>query len=598
MRIADYLADSIYKAGVKDVFIVTGGGLMFLTDGLACHPFLRAVPCLHEQAAAMAAISYSQYRHGFGCCYVTTGCGGTNTITGVLHAWQDHVPVLYVSGQCNRNEMMTSVKAPVRQIGLQEANIVAIVSSITKYSVTIMDPNDFVYHYEKAMYLASHGNPGPVWLDVPMDVQEADIDVDKVRHYVPPQDTKIEPTQDEMKFVAEVLNHAERPMVIYGQGVRLAGAQEELIDFLERYQIPAVATRLGVDLIPRTNKLCIGLMDTRGTRAANFAVQNSDVILCIGSRLAMASTGYNKDLFLREAKHVIVVDVDENEHKKGTVNIEKVIISDAKKFLEKMPTLNLNDTKKWVNKCNHWKEMWPMILPEHLNDTDGISKFGFIDIMNHHLKDDSVVITDAGATTEIPMQALWFSTTKQRYLGSGSQCEMGYAIPATVGASIAKGHEEVFTIVGDGSLQMNIQELQTIITQKLPVKIFVWNNGGYGTIRAHQKTIFKGRFLGVDPSSGTSFPDMKKIADAYGFIYYKTETLSELDSVMNRIKESDVPTLVDIICKKEEINPQVKAKLRMGDGSRIAMSIEDMYPFIPREEFTKEMIITPVVWWK
>lgn len=598
MRVADYLASELYNVGIKDVFIVTGGGAMFLTDGIACHGKINPVPCLHEQAAAMAAIAYSEMKEGYGCCYVTTGCGGTNTVTGVLHAWQDHVPVIFVSGQCNRNEMMHIAKAPVRQIGFQEADIISIVKSITKYAVTIMEPDDVVYCVEKALYLAKNGNPGPVWLDIPLDIQEAEVDINELRHYIPDVEYKTSCTKDEIDYVVKALEEAERPMVIVGHGVRLANACDELYDFIEKNQIPMVGTRMGWDIYPKNSELHIGLADIRGTRAANFALQNSDTVVCIGSRLSLLTTGYNYKLFLRGAKKFIVIDIDENEHKKGTVHIDKVINADAKVFLNSLPELKLKDVSEWKKKCLHWKNKWPMITQEHKDDSCGISKFGFIDVLNHYLKEDSVVITDAGATTEIPMQALNYTGRKQRYLGSASQCEMGYAIPASIGASKAGLNKEVICIVGDGSLQMNIQELQTIVTQKLPVKIFVWNNGGYGTIRGHQKTIFKGRFVGVDAASGTAFPELRKISFAYNIEYRATSTLRELELVIQEIMSINGPVICDVKCWKEEVNPISKAQMRMGNGTRMAMPLEDMYPFIDRDEFEEEMMIEPVKWWQ
>ena len=598
MRVADYLAEKLNSVGIEDVFILTGGGLMFLTDGIARNKNITPIPCLHEQAASMSAIAYAQIREGYGCCYVTTGCGGTNTITGVLHAWQDHVPVVFVSGQCNRNEMMTIAKSKVRQIGLQEADIVSIVDSITKYAVTIMEPADAVYCIEKALYEAQHGNPGPVWLDIPMDVQEAEINPNNLKHFMPEQDLKTECTEEEMNYAVRALEEAERPIIIVGQGVRLAGACKELNEFIDTYQIPIVGTRMGWDIYPRDSNLNIGLIDTRGTRAGNFAAENADTVICIGSRLSMMTTGYNYDLFLRGAKKFIVVDIDEEEHKKGTVHIDKIINADAKDFISKLKGMELNDISAWRDKCLYWKQKWPMITKEHEDDSKGISKFAFIGVLNKYLKQDSVVTTDAGATTEIPMQALNFTSSKQRYLGSAAQCEMGYSIPAAIGASVGRDKKEIFCIVGDGSFQLNIQELQTIVTQKLPIKVFVWNNDGYGTIRGHQKTIFKGRYVGVDEASGTAFPDLKKIAMAYGIEYKSAVTLKELDKVMKDVVGKTAPVIVDVRCWREEFNPIAKAQMRMEDGTRVAMPLEDMAPFIDREEFVKEMIVEPIRWWE
>ena len=328
-----------------------------------------------------------------------------------------------------------------------------------------------------------------------------------------------------------------------------------------------------------------------------MAMQNADMLLVLGSRLSMFTTGYNYELFARGAKQVIVVDIDENEHKKGTVHLDTVINADVKEFLKLVPDLNMKSMAGWAEKCRHWKEVLPVFTSDQQDDSEGISKFAFINVLNRFLRPDSVVVTDAGATTEIPMQGLFFTTSHQRYIGSAEQCEMGYALPGSVGVSIARGKKETICIVGDGSLQMNIQELQTCVTQKLPTKIFVWNNGGYATIKGHQKSIFKGRYVGVDAESGTAFPPLDKIADAYGIPYYKASTLEELRQVIPQILEKKGPVICEVICWKEEVNPMVKAKYRKADGSRISLPPEDMFPPIERELFEKEMVIEPIRWW-
>lgn len=600
MRICDYIASKLYSVGVEDVFLVTGGGSMFLTDGLACHEKIATIPCLHEQAASMAAISYAQYRDNYGACFVTTGCGGTNTVTGVLHAWQDHIPVIYVSGQCNRNEMMTIAKVPVRNIGQQEVDIVSIVQSITKYAVTVMEPDDIVYHLEKALYLAKQGMQGPVWLDIPLDVQEAIIEPDQLRHFDPTElpALKTMPTQEELECIVNALEHAERPIFVLGAGVRYGAAADLFWDLVHKYGIPFVGTRRGWDICPNTDPLHIGNADIRGNRSANMALQNADLVVVFGSRLSMFTTGYNYELFARGAEKVIVIDIDDQEHKKGTVKIDHIINADVKEVLQQLPDLKLKDIRLWADKCAHWKEILPVFTEEQQDDTNGISKFAFINVLNKNLKEDSVVVTDAGATTEIPMQALLFISDRQRYLGSATQCEMGYALPGVVGASIARSKGEAICIVGDGSIQMNIQELQTCVTQQLPAKIFVWNNGRYATIYGHQKGLFKEHFVGVDAASGTAFPDLEKIAYAYGMKYYKASTLAELNSVIPSVMKEAGPVLCDVICWKEETNPMVKAQLRMSDGSRVALPPEDMFPPIDRELFTKEMLIEPIKWWE
>lgn len=601
MRVADFMAQKLTEIGVNEVFLVTGGGVMFMTDGLACNPNIQPIPCLHEQAAAMAAIGYAQYHEGYGACYVTMGCGGTNTVTGVLHAWQDHIPVIFVSGQANRNESLWSVKSHVRQVSVQEADIVSIVSSITKYAKTMTNPEEAVYIIEKAVYEAKNGNPGPVWLDIPLDVQEAIIDSDETAHFVPEQRfLKTEPTDEEMAYVATALESAERPVVLLGHGVRIAGAREAFSDFVEKYQIPVIGSRLGWDAYPRGNALHMGLMDIRGNRAPAFALQNADCVLSIGCRLGQATTGYNGQLFARAAKQLIVVDIDTDEHKKGTVHIDREINADAKAFLERMPLLHMRDLTPWREACARWKKMMSHDLyqPAECEQNLGMSKHSFMKVYNRHLREDHVVVTDAGATTEVPMQMLAFSTPNQRYLGSGSQCEMGYAIPGVIGACLAKNRTMVDCIVGDGSLQMNIQELQTILNQRLPVRIFVWNNHGYGTIYGHQKGLFKGRFVGVDAQSMLELPDLKKIAAAYGIEYAAVEDEEQLENALKQYEQVDAPVMIDVNCWLQEANLQMKGQMRFANGLRMAMPPEDMFPFMDREEFEREMIVEPICWWK
>lgn len=599
MRVSDYLAKALYDHGVEDVFLVVGGGCMFLTDGFACHEKINCVPCLHEQAASMAAISYAQYRNGLGACLVTTGCGGTNALTGVLHAYQDNIPVVYISGQCNRSEMMRTAKSHVRNIGMQEADIVPMVSGITKYAVTVMEPENAVYCIDKAIYLATRGRKGPVWLDIPLDVQEAEIEPDKIKRFDPSEmpEMKMEPTVEEIAEVKKAFAESKRPIVIMGAGIRDAESVKEFNDFIHKYRLPVAGTRRGWDIIPRSDDLHMGVVDIRGNRSAAMAVQNADFVLVLGSRLSLVTTGYNYDLFARGANKVIAVDIDEDEHNKGTVRIDCVINSDIKAFLSRLVDLTIPPHDEWLAKCGHWKE----ILTDSVYDVEetesGIGKAAFTRIMSEYLPDDAVTVTDAGASTEIPMQSLLYRSDNQRYIGSANQCEMGFALPGVIGVSIARGKKESCCITGDGSLQMNIQELQTCVTQNLPVKIFVWNNGCYATIIGHQKSIFKGRYVGVDAASGTAFPPLDKIAQAYGISYYRAKTVSELRDVLPKVMDEKGPVICDVICWKEEVIPQIKARFKTPDGRSIALPPEDMFPPIDRELFEKEMIIEPVRWW-
>ena len=362
MRIADIIVNYISeRMGIKDIFFVSGGGLMYLTDALACSEDIKTVSCHHEQATAMAATAYAKYTGGMGCAFVTTGCGGTNAITGVLHAWQDGTPILIVSGQCKRIETVAYKNIPVRQIGVQEANIIPIVKSITKYAEMIMKPEDVLYHLEKAHYLALAGRPGPVWLDVPMDISAMNVDEKTLRHFSPNELPAIKTscTQDELAYVKKKFQEVNRPIIVAGQGVRTAGIIEEFVALIEKHHIPVVCSRLGFDVLPTEHPQNIGRIGNKGTRAANFALQNADLVLVLGSRLSVSSTGQEYKYFAREAE-VIVVDIDPYEHKKNTVHIEYEINADLKNFIRQFTLPNEADYRDWATHCLSWKEKYPV----------------------------------------------------------------------------------------------------------------------------------------------------------------------------------------------------------------------------------------------
>lgn len=591
MRVCDYIVEKVYEAGAKYVFLVTGGGMMFLTDGIASHSKIKGIPCHHEQAVAMAAVGYAKYS-GFGAGFVTTGCGGTNTITGVLHAYQDNVPCVFVSGQCATNEIMANIPTSLRQYGMQEADIVSIVKPITKYAITLTDLSKVVYEVEKAIYLASEGRKGPVWIDVPLDIQSAEIVPDELEHFVPPKPA-YDLLQEDVDKVVEQLLNSERPLIIAGQGIRLAGATKEFKKLIETNSIPFVYSRLGFDAYPNGKKLSIGPIGIRGTRGGNFAVANADFILAIGSRLSINSTGYNSDLFAREAK-VYVVDVDALEHKKNTIHIDYFIHSDAKVFLEKLSSISLKKYDAWAKRCFEWKNKYPACTESCFDDSDGISMYAFCNKLSEHLKNDAAVVTDAGSTCYVPPQAMIFNNELQRYMPSGAQAEMGYTLPGTIGTCFARDLSETIGIVGDGSFQMNIQELQTIKHYELPIKIFVWNNGGYLSIRGAQKNRFNGRYLGSSESSGVSLPNIKRICEAYEIQYLCINNLSEMDCVLNDVMKHNKPVVCEVKCKYEEWILCTWSKRTLENGEVIRMPNEDMAPLLERREFYSNMIVPPV----
>lgn len=595
MRVTDFIADYIYKLGVHEIFMLSGGGMMFLSDGIAKHPYLKAICNHHEQASAMAAVSYSKYNGNIGVAYITTGCGGTNAITGVLNGWQDNTPSLFISGQSKRKETIQNSGLPLRQLGVQEADIVSIVRSITKYAVMVNDPQEIAYHLDKAVYLARSGRPGPVWLDIPMDVQSAIVDEKNLIHFSESnekKDYKEEPTTEEIKNITEALLASKRPIILAGQGIRLSHAIADFIRFIGKYNIPVVVSRLGFDLLPTEHPLFIGCIGNKGTRAGNFAIQNADLVIAIGTRLSVSSTGHEYSTFAREAK-IIVVDIDPVEHKKNTIRINCFINADAKKLLGKISNIKTTKIDDWIKKCQEWKNKYPTCLPEYAKNENGINLYYFVDTLSRKLKNDSVVVGDAGYAVYLPPQCLKLKEG-QRYITSGGQAEMGYTIPACIGISIAKGGGEVIGITGDGSFQLNIQELQTIVHNNLPIKIFVWNNDGYLSIRATQSKFFEGRFIGADNTSGVSFPDLRKISRAYGIKYFKVSSSRTLPDVIRKVMDFPNAVICEVMCiRNQEIIPSVSAFTKE-DGTIVSKPLEDMYPFLDREEFSKEMIVKPI----
>ncbi len=593
-RVADYIAEYICRLGVKDVFMVSGGGMMFLSDGLALNPEINVVCTHHEQAAAMAAVGYAKYNESFGVAYITTGCGGTNAVTGLLDAWQDNVPCLFISGQCKRKETVRNSGLPLRQLGVQEVDIIAVVEPLTKYAVMVNEPEMIAWHLDKAVHLARSGRPGPVWLDIPMDVQAATIDetgLERFDQSTVPAGFIIEPTPQDLSRVAALFSSAKRPIIVAGQGIRLAGAIPAFRRFIEENGIPVVASRLGIDMLPSEHPLFIGRIGNKGDRAGNFAVQNADLVLVIGSRLSVSSTGHEYQSFAREAK-IVIVDIDPVEHQKNTVRIDLFINADAGRFLDSVRLVDLPAGRSWAEKCLEWKLKWPVCLPEYAGSKE-VNLYYFVDRLTRIMKSDAVVVSDAGSAFYVVSQGGQFNRD-QRYVTSGGQADMGYSLPAAVGVSIARGKGEVLAITGDGSFQMNIQELQTVVHNRLPVKLFVWNNDGYLSIRASQNKFFEGRLIGTDATSGVSFPDTAKIAGAYGIKYFKVAESARLDDVLTEVLNYPGAVICEVIClRDQEIVPTV-ASYRKEDGSMVSRPIEDMYPFLDREEFRKEMIVKPI----
>jgi acetolactate synthase I/II/III large subunit len=589
-RVADIVASFLVEKGIKDIFTLTGGGAMFLNDGIESNEKINAICNHHEQACAMGAVGYSKYKNGLAAVMLTTGCGATNSITGLLDAWQDNTPIIFISGQIKRKESSRNSKTELRQFGVQEADIVTIVDSLTKYAVMINEPNEILYHLEKAVHIALSGRQGPVWIDIPLDVQGAFVKDEDLRHFEEDKLLENKKIKGIDKFI-EMYSNAERPIILAGNGVRLSGSVNKLRNFVKNNNIPCVVSYLAADYFEQDNPNYVGRLGIKGDRAGNFALQNSDLIICLGSRLSVCLTGFEYELFARDSK-LIVVDIDENEHKKNTVTIDQFIDADVSNFLDQ---INLKIEKKhfgdWQDKCIHWKNKWPVYQKGY--DDSTVNMYEFIKALSELANEDSILVSDAGSSYYVTSQSFTFKSINQRFITSGAQADMGFSLPAAIGACIS-ANKSVIAITGDGSFQLNIQELQTIKHYDLPVKIFVWNNNGYLSIRATQDKFFDGRRIGTDPTSGVSFPEVEKIAYAYNLPFVKINNVFELRKKLSEIINSKGPVVCEVICPEyQEIIPAVSA-VKNDDGSMTSKPIEDMYPYLDRDEFYEEMINKPL----
>ena len=588
-RVADIVASFLVEQGIKDIFTLTGGGAMFLNDGIASNDNINPICNHHEQACAMGAVAYAKYKNGLAAAMLTTGCGATNAITGLLDAWQDNTPVIFISGQIKRKETSRNAQTKLRQFGVQEADIISIVESLTKYAVMVNEPEQILYHLEKAAHLALTGRPGPVWIDIPLDVQGFSIDTNELKHF----SHKVEKPKEikNIERFIKMYEQAKRPIILAGNGVRLSGSVDKLREFATNNNIPCAVSYLAVDYFEQDNPNYVGRLGIKGDRAGNFAIQNSDLIISLGSRLSVCLTGFEYQLFARESK-LIVIDIDEHEHKKNTVNIDQFICADVGDFLENIEKKVMpKPLGEWQKKCVYWKNKWPVYQTGY--DTDTVNMYEFTKALSQLANEDAVVVSDAGSSYYVTSQSFTLNSNKQRYITSGAQADMGFTLPAAIGVCIA-ADKPVIGITGDGSFQLNIQELQTIKHYNLPVKLIVFNNNGYLSIRATQNKFFEGRRIGTDAASGVSFPQVEKIANAYGLPYFKINNVGELREKLAKVIAAPGAIICEVICpENQEIIPAVSA-VKNKDGSMTSKPIEDMYPFLQRSEFLDEMIIKPI----
>jgi len=599
MKLSDYVFRFIADLGVKHVFMVPGGGAMHLNDSLGKYPELEYVCNLHEQASAIAAEAYARVTNLLGVALVTTGPGGTNAITGVAGAWLESTPCLIISGQVKRADMKGELQ--IRQRGPQELDIISIVKSITKYAVTVTDPTSIRYHLEKAVALATSGRKGPVWLDIPLDVQAASIEPDSLpgfnRGEMETSET-IQPTlAKQVEETIKLLNHAERPVLLVGNGVRSAGADELILKLVDMLGIPVLTTWMGIDLISDECPFFFGKPGTVASRSSNFIVQNSDCLISIGARLDFAVTGFDQTRFARLAKK-IVVDIDAGELRKLNMTVEVSVCADARAFIREMldnrSSIQPRDRKPWLSRCSEWKAKYPVVLPEYWQQEKTVNVYVFASILADELtKDDLLIPGSSGADID----KFWISyrvKTGQRLFSTGGLGAMGFGVPASIGGCLASGRKRTITVDGDGGLQLNIQELETIARLKLPIKFFVLNNQGYASIRSSQRTHFNGHLVGCGPSSGLTFPNTLKIAAAYGIESMRISNQSNLRETIQTVLQMPGPVVCDVMTDPDQmVAPRVSSYVRE-DGSMVSRPLEDLWPFLDRSEFLSNMLIPPI----
>ena len=584
MKISDYVIKFIAGLGVDKVFCVTGGGAMHLNNSLGSSEEVEGVFMLHEQGASVAAESYARIREGIGVCLVTSGPGATNAITGLCGAYMDSIPVIFISGQAKRADLVGDQN--IRQFGIQEVDIISMVKPYAKYAVRLMDPQTVRFELEKAAHLATSGRPGAVWIDIPLDIQASDVDIDSLQRYVPDEEL-IDVSGDEIDSVIAELNKAKRPAVILGNGVRLSHASEKARKLVEMLGAPAFVSWNGVDLLEEDHPLYFGRPNIVGHRSANLILQNADFVLSIGTRLSLLNTGYNFEGYLKNAYHVMV-DIDENEMNKKSLHPQMKIRSDAGAFIDALldnsNKINRTDHKDWLDHCRDMKAKYPVEIPEQQPRDGFVSLYKIFDTISDQMTSEDIYqFTSSGTSVDIGMKVLRLKKDQRAFLNK-SMAAMGYDIPACVGSCIGSGGRRVICVTGDGSIAMNIQELEVIRRLNLPVKIFVADNSGYSMIWHSQSGNFKGHLTGCTEDSGLTLPNMKNVAEAFGIKGMEITDESGLSDKVKAVLDYEGP----VVCRvKTDIMQKVLPKqsnFMNEKGQMESRPLEDMTPLLDREE--------------
>lgn len=609
IRLADYIADFLVKQGVSDCFTVVGGGAMHLNDAFGHKEGLNCIYNHHEQACAIAAEAYARLNNKIALVCVTTGPGGTNAITGVLGGWLDSIPMFIVSGQVRYDTTSRYAEQftngfPLRAVGDQEFDITKAVGSMCKYAVMLEEPKDIRYMLEKAWHLATTGRPGPVWLDIPVNYQGMYIETDELYGYNPSEDDHLLPppiSVETVDTIIEKIAKAKRPVLYGGGGIRLSGGYDIFRQAVEKLGIPIVTYWNSIDLIEDDHPLYCGRGGNMGDRAGNFAVQNADLVLAVGTRLSIRQVGYSWKTWAREAE-VIMIDIDQAELKKPTIHVEFPVWADAKSFFE---TVNLRLAKRadplfsgewWREQCREWKRKYPVTLERHWNeDSEKVNVYAFIRYLSESLPERSLTAVSNGACCVVGHQN-WCIKEGTRFIINNAVATMGYGLPAAIGLCIAGGRKDTICLEGDGSIMMNLQELQTVITNNLPIKLFLINNDGYHSIRQTQNNLFKDHSkVGIGPESGDlSFPDFSKIATAFGYPYYRASNNKEMKEIVKKVLAEPGFVFCEIFTDTKQIWEPKSSTKRLPDGKLVSPPLEDLAPFLDREELLENLYITPI----
>jgi len=589
MRVADYIFERLSNIGVRNVYLVTGRGALFLTDAVAKNKKLNHFPMHHEQSCGYAAAAEAQLTNSMSACLVSTGCASTNALTPVLSAYQDSLPVFFISGQNILHETSRYNKNSIRTYGQQEADIIEIVKPITKYAHMVTCSEEVPRVMDSAISHALSGRKGPVWIDVPLDIQSAVLDI------LPEEcNTKLDvqactPDVSDIKFIVQQLSYASRPVVLIGSGVHLSDASEKLISFIECNNLPLVYAPSAPDVVPLEHKNSIGSLGSMGcSRAGALAVQNSDFLLVLGHRLNSYVTGPDFCTFARESE-IFVVDIDKVEHTKKGVKIDRFIHSDIGYFLDQMPERKLTKSavSSWLEVARDWKESYKSV--DYFKFTETVDLYDLSENLSHVLQKNAILITDSGFAEIIIPSNMNFSHGK-RSIHPVSQGAMGFALPAAVGVYASHPERQVVVVVGDGSIMMNLQELQTLKHFSIPVKVIVLNNNGYSIIRRRQKELFRKRTIGTDDSNGVSVPDFSKLAKAFGFKYFSVGSSVDLESGLQKALNAEGSVLCEVLCREDQQYPEVSYG-RNSEGRFVRRPLEDQYPFLDRDDIRSQMII-------